>query len=122
MTVYGAGLRVSEAVTLRPADIESSRMLILVEQGMGAHLFACTACGGVTSSFIPAAIAIAGMGVRQPTLFPGGPSIEPGVLGEVSPRLEGLFEAGRLQFYGQLESLASPPAFHRLIRTVSAKK
>lgn len=35
MTVYGAGLRVSEAVHLRPADIESSRMLIRVEQGKG---------------------------------------------------------------------------------------
>lgn len=35
MTVYGAGLRVSEAVHLKPRHIESSRMLIRVEQGKG---------------------------------------------------------------------------------------
>lgn len=37
MTAYCAGLRVSEVVRLRPADIESSpsRMLIRVEQGKG---------------------------------------------------------------------------------------
>jgi site-specific recombinase XerD len=35
MTVYGAGLRVSEVVRLRPGDIESSRGLIRVEQGKG---------------------------------------------------------------------------------------
>lgn len=35
MTVYGAGLRVSEAVHLKPQHIESSRMLIRVEQGKG---------------------------------------------------------------------------------------
>lgn len=33
MTIYGAGLRVSEAVRLKQLDIESQRMLIRVEQG-----------------------------------------------------------------------------------------
>lgn len=35
MTVYGAGLRVSEAVHLKPQHIESGRMMIRVEQGKG---------------------------------------------------------------------------------------
>lgn len=35
MCVYGAGLRVSEAVVLRPEHIESARGLIRVEQGKG---------------------------------------------------------------------------------------
>jgi site-specific recombinase XerD len=35
MTIYGAGLRVSEAVVLRPEHIESKRGLIRVEQGKG---------------------------------------------------------------------------------------
>lgn len=34
-TVYGSGLRVSEVVRLRPEHIESSRMMIRVEQGKG---------------------------------------------------------------------------------------
>ena len=34
-TVYGSGLRVSEAVRLRPEHIESDRMMIRVEQGKG---------------------------------------------------------------------------------------
>ena len=34
-TVYGSGLRVSEVVKLRPEHIESSRMMIRVEQGKG---------------------------------------------------------------------------------------
>jgi site-specific recombinase XerD len=36
LTTYSAGLRVSEVVRLRPADIDSGRMLIRVEQGKGS--------------------------------------------------------------------------------------
>lgn len=35
LTVYGAGLRVSEAVMLKPHHIESARMMIRVEDGKG---------------------------------------------------------------------------------------
>ena len=35
MTIYGGGLRVGEAVRIKPHHIESSRMLIRVEQGKG---------------------------------------------------------------------------------------
>ena len=35
MAAYAAGLRVSEVVQLRVADIDSNRMLIRVEQGKG---------------------------------------------------------------------------------------
>ena len=34
-TAYGAGLRVSEVVTLKVGDIDSERMLLRVEQGKG---------------------------------------------------------------------------------------
>jgi integrase len=32
---YGAGLRAAEVVALKPADIDSKRMVIRVEQGKG---------------------------------------------------------------------------------------
>jgi integrase/recombinase XerD len=35
LTCYGSGLRISEAVSLKPSDIDSSRMLIRVEHGKG---------------------------------------------------------------------------------------
>jgi integrase/recombinase XerD len=35
MTCYGAGLRISEAVSLKVSDIDSKRKLIRVEQGKG---------------------------------------------------------------------------------------
>ena len=34
-TMYGTGVRVSEAVHLRPTDIDSQRMMIRIEQGKG---------------------------------------------------------------------------------------
>lgn len=36
MTCYGAGLRISEAVSLQVGDIDSSRMVIRIQQGKGA--------------------------------------------------------------------------------------
>jgi len=35
MTMYAAGVRVSEALHLRPSDIDSSRMVLRIEQGKG---------------------------------------------------------------------------------------
>ncbi len=36
MVCYGGGLRIAEAVSLRPSQIDSARMLIHVQQGKGA--------------------------------------------------------------------------------------
>ena len=36
MTAYGAGLRVSEVVTLKVSDVDSQRMLLRIRQGKGA--------------------------------------------------------------------------------------
>ena len=35
LTCYGSGLRISEAVSLKPSDIDSQRKLIRVEHGKG---------------------------------------------------------------------------------------
>jgi len=40
---YGAGLRVSEVVALKVSDIDSERMLLLVEQGKGRKDRFCNA-------------------------------------------------------------------------------
>ena len=66
MTAYAAGLRVSEVVRLKLADIDSSRMLIRVEHGKGgkrplhhavaaaarsaAHLLAASTAGALAVS------------------------------------------------------------------------
>jgi site-specific recombinase XerD len=58
-TAYGAGLRVSEVASLKVDDIDSTRMLIRVEQGKGRkdrnamlspQLLACFGCGGRKAS------------------------------------------------------------------------
>ena len=35
MTTYGCGLRISEVISLKPSDIDSSRMMVRIEKGKG---------------------------------------------------------------------------------------
>lgn len=43
---YGAGLRVSEVVAIKPCDIDSERMVIRIEHGKGVHIIKLSFEGG----------------------------------------------------------------------------
>ena len=75
MTAYAAGLRVSEVVRLKLADIDSSRMLIRVEQGKGGRdryimlspqLLVARRAARLLAGSTAGALAISGAG-REPT-------------------------------------------------------
>jgi hypothetical protein len=77
-TAYGAGLRVSEVSSLKVDDIDSTRMLIRVEQGKGRKdrnamlspqlLAPCCGCGGRRASVAASCCPTAGcsLGVVRP--------------------------------------------------------
>ncbi len=54
-TIYGSGLRASEAVRLRPEYIESGRMMVRVEQGKGCkdRATALICCGSTGAPRVP---------------------------------------------------------------------
>jgi Phage integrase, N-terminal SAM-like domain/Phage integrase family len=81
-TAYGAGLRVSEVASLRVDDIDSTRMLIRVEQGKGRKdrnamhpsCSPCCGCGGRTAGVAASCCPMAGCsrGRRRSGLDPAG--------------------------------------------------
>ena len=50
ITIYAAGLRISEVVRLTTADLNSERMVIHVRQAKGAHFLVARRTSGVRSA------------------------------------------------------------------------
>ena len=78
-TAYGAGLRVSEVVTLKVGDIDSERMLLRIERGKGRkdrHAMLSPQLLGLLRAWW---VAGRRLGVMLPNgwLFPGRPPINP---------------------------------------------